>query len=577
MSRRLAESGEPAKPPPGRGAYGLALLSGLMLGCSFPPLRLGILACFGLVPLLIALTRAPRLRGALALTYVAMLLFHVITLNWTGGYVHGNDPYMMIAGAITMIVHPLFYSFPLGLYHLVRKKLGANAGLVALPFLWVGYEYSHSLSEWSFPWLTIGNSQSYDLARIQFISFTGIWGLSFWIIIINVTAYMLYTVLARRPEDFLPRRAMTIVALLTAMYLLPSVLGTYILSNAPPPKGDVPGTGQETGQGTVQRTGQSTGKTITVGIVQSNVDPWEKWTRRGTDLASLYLGLTRRLIEEHAAQAPQIVLWPETAVTGFPLLPGSRPILDRLHAGIDSMHVSVLTGIDHAEIYPDPSKAPPSARLSPMTGLRYDTFNAAAFIEPGTTRVPWYGKMKMVPIAERIPYADMFAFLDFMRWGVGIGGWQIGPDTTVFTDSGTGVKFSAIICYESTYPGFVASFVRKGASFIALITIDSWWGKMSGAYQHRQFAVFRAVENRRWIARCAVGGISCFIDPYGRSYDDTELFTQRILSRTIGTDGALTFYTRHGDWLGETCLLVALMFAAAVAGQSFTDRRRRES
>jgi apolipoprotein N-acyltransferase len=563
MTRRHAEDGGSAKVSPGRGAYGLALLSGVMLGFSFPPFRLGILACFGLVPLLIALSRSGRLRTALALTYAGMLPFHVITLIWTGGYVHGNDPYMMIAGALTMIVHPLFYTLPLGLYHLVRKKLGENAGLIALPFLWVGYEYSHSLSEWSFPWLTIGNSQSYDLPRIQFISFTGIWGLSFWIIAVNVTAYLLYRVFARRHEDFLPRRAIAIVALLTVLYLLPSALGTYILSTAPP-AGDVPVTRPGTGN-------------ITVGIVQSNVDPWEKWTRRGTDLASLYLGLTRTLMEEHSLRVPQIVLWPETAITGFPLLPGSRPILDRLHAGVDSMNVSVLTGIDHAEIYPEPSGAPASARVSPMTGMRYDTFNAAAFIQPATGDVPWYGKMKMVPIAERIPYADMFAFLDFMRWGVGVGGWQIGPDTTVFTDRGTGVKFSAIICYESTYPGFVASFVRKGASFIALITIDSWWGKMSGAFQHRQIAVFRAVENRRWIARCAVGGISCFIDPYGRSYDDTELFTQRTLSRTIGTDDALTFYTRHGDWLGESALLVALMFAAAVAGQSFTDRRRRES
>jgi apolipoprotein N-acyltransferase len=513
-----------------------------------------------------------------------MFVFHLITLNWTGGYVHGNDPYMMIAGALTIILHPLFYCLPLGLFHFVRKKLGESAGLLALPFLWVGYEYSHSLSEWSFPWLTIGNSQSYDLARIQFISFTGIWGLSFWIIVINVAAYKLYRTLACRPEDLLPRRAIGIAAVLTMLYLLPSVVGTYVLSTAPP-AGNAPGPGPGTGPGTGQGTGQETGPVIgpvtgmgiTVGIIQSNVDPWEKWTRRGSDLASLYLGLTRRLIEEHPAHAPQIVLWPETAVTGFPLLPGSRPILDRLKAGVDSMHVSVLTGIDHAEIYRDPSKAPPSARLSPMTGQRYDTFNAAAFIEPGAGEIPWYGKMKMVPIAERIPYADMFAFLDFMRWGVGIGGWQIGPDTTVFTDRATGAKFSAIICYESTYPGFVASFVRKGASFIALITIDSWWGKMSGAYQHKQIAVFRAVENRRWIARCAVGGISCFIDPYGRSNDDTELFTQRVLSRTIGTDDRLTFYTRHGDWLGEAALLAAFMFAAAAAGQSFTDRRYRES
>lgn len=560
MNRRHAEKEDPAKHSPGKGAYGLALLSGLMLGCSFPPLRLGILACFGLVPLLIALTRAARLRSALMLTYVSMLVFHVITLSWTGGYVHGNDPYMMIAGALTMVFHPLFYLLPLGVYHGVRKKLGGSAALLALPFLWVGYEYSHSLSEWSFPWLTIGNSQSYDLARIQFISFTGIWGLSLWIIVINVMAYLLYDVIARRPEVFRPRRALGLASLLAVLYLIPSAVGTYVLSTAPP-AGDPGGAG----------------KNITVGIIQSNVDPWDKWTRPGSDLASLYLGMTRRLIEEHASHPPQIVLWPETAVTGFPLLPESRPILDRLRMGADSMHVSILTGIFHAVFYSDSSKAPASARFSRVTGQKYDAFNAAAFIEPGTDEVPWYGKMKMVPFAERIPYADMFAFLDFMRWGVGIGGWQIGPDTTVFTDRGTGVKFSAIICYESIYPGFVASFVRKGASFITLITIDSWWGKMSGAYQHRQFAVFRAVENRRWIARCAVGGISCYIDPYGRSYDDTELFTQRVLSRTIGTDSGLTFYTRYGDWLGEAALLVAFMFAAAAAGQSFTDKRRRES
>jgi len=558
MKRRPAGNGTSAKDS--RKAYGLALLSGVILGFSFPPSHLGMLACFGLVPLLVALARADRLRTALKLTYVAMFAFHVITLNWTGGYAHGNDPYMMIAGGMTMLFHPLFYCFPLGVYHLVRRRFGETPALAGLPFLWVGYEYSHSLSEWSFPWLTIGNSQSYDLARIQFISFTGIWGLSLWILIINVTFYLLYRALADRQDKVIPRRVFALAAVLTVLYLAPSALGTYILSTAP-------GAGTPGG----------TGKNITVGIIQSNVDPWEKWTRSGSDLASLYLGLTHRLLEEHAGRVPQIVLWPETAITGFPLLPGSRPLLDRLRRGLDSMHVSVLTGIDHAVIYRDSSGAPPSARRSTLSGQRYDTFNAAAFIEPGTAEIPWYGKMKMVPIAERIPYADMFAFLDFLRWGVGIGGWQIGPDTTVFTDRATGVKFSALICYESTYPGFVASFVRKGASFIALITIDSWWAKMPGAYQHRQFAVFRAVENRRWIARCAVGGISCFIDPYGRSYDDTELFTQRTLSRTIGTDEGLTFYTRHGDWLGESALLVALLFAAAVAGQAFTDRRHRQS
>jgi apolipoprotein N-acyltransferase len=162
-----------------------------------------------------------------------------------------------------------------------------------------------------------------------------------------------------------------------------------------------------------------------------------------------------------------------------------------------------------------------------------------------------------------------------MRWGVGSGGWQIGPDTTIFADAVTGARFATIICYESVYPGFVASFVRKGAQFLTLITIDSWWDKMSGAYQHRQFAVFRAIENRRWIARCAVGGISCYIDPYGRTYDATELFTRATLNRTIETSDAMTFYTRYGDWLGEITLFVAGLYVAAAVGQQFINRKRK--
>jgi apolipoprotein N-acyltransferase len=163
--------------------------------------------------------------------------------------------------------------------------------------------------------------------------------------------------------------------------------------------------------------------------------------------------------------------------------------------------------------------------------------------------------MKMVPFAERVPYADMFSWIDFLRWGVGIGGWQIGPDTTVFRDARTGARFSTVICYESVYPDFTASFVRRGAEFLSIITIDSWWGKMSGAYQHHRFAVFRAIETGRWIVRCALGGISCFIDPRGRVYDDTDLMTRAVLWRQIPLETSLTTYVRAGDILGPVTLI----------------------
>ena len=454
----------------------LCILSGSMLGFSFPPSEAGILACFGLIPLLVVLAETRKTSTSLRYSYIAFLVFHVITLNWTGGFEHGNDPYMMIAGSATMLLHPFFYFLPIGLYLFVRNRLGETAALVCLPFVWVSYEYSHSLSEWSFPWLTIGNSQSYDIARIQFSSVTGVFGVSFWILTINALGYYLFVHLARADWKPSSPKAIGVALVLVIIFMLPKFHGEALLDAAEHAEHPAP-------------------DSIRIGIVQPNLDPWEKWKRDPQGVMGLYLSLTDSLIREKVVP-PSIVFWPETALPVRLLSANAMWIRNRLHQEVDSMRVGVVTGFPHMIVYADSALAPPSSKRIRSTSERYDDFNAAAFFQPGKREVQWYGKMKMVPLAERVPYADAFYYLDFLRWKVGIGGWQLGPDTTVFVEQSTGTRFSVMICYESTYPDFVADFVRKGAEFISVITIDSWWGRASGAFQHSQFAVFRAIENQ---------------------------------------------------------------------------------
>jgi apolipoprotein N-acyltransferase len=539
----------------------LSVLSGAMLGFSFPPSPLGVLACFGLVPLLIVLADLDAIGRQLRYGYVAMLVFHVITLNWTGGYAHMNDPYMMIAGAATMIVHPLFYFLPLGAYGFIRRNLGDTVGVIALPFLWVAYEYTHALSEWSFPWITIGNSQSYDLAGIQFISTTGVYGLSLWILLVNVLVFVLYSVLARKTWKPGDARSVGLTVVILVIYFLPKLHGTAVLSDAPSAAD-----GLEPGQ-----------PTITVGIIQSNVDPWEKWNQTGFRVAEMYFSMTASLLGDTTKRRPDLVLWPETAMPYYFLNEADTTFLHFMKTEVDRLGVPVLTGFPQREFYEDSTRAPRGAKRDRLSRRRYDAFNAAALLQPGVDGIPWYGKMKMVPLAERIPYAEAFYFFDFLRWDIGVGGWTIGRDSVIFEERRTGARFNTLICYESVYPDLVAAFVRKGAEFITLITIDSWWGRMSGAFQHQRFSIFRAIENRRWIARCAVGGISCCIDPFGRVYDPTELFTQTILARTIGRSKDMSFYTEHGDWLAGGCLFAAGMFVAAAVGQKFKNKKRQQS
>jgi apolipoprotein N-acyltransferase len=539
-----------------RRMYFMAIVSGVMLGVSFPPFPLGLCAWVGLVPLLLVLNSFTRPRGAFRFVYAAMLVFHLITLNWTGDYVQAKDMYMMIAGAVTMIIHPLFYFIPLGGYLLLRRHLGERVALTVLPFLWTGYEYSHSLTEWSFPWLTLGNSQSYNLARIQFIEWTGVFGVSFWLIVLNIAAYLVIRALIEQ-RAFFSRPVLIPAVCMVALVVAPSLHGWFVLR----------GLRSET---------ITASSGVNVGIIQADIDPWDKWTQNGYSTVDLYMGRTRALVESTATNRPDIVLWPETAFPFDILAPANRDLLASLQHQLGDLNVSVLTGLPHRVNYSDSISAPRSARKDRVTRQRYDWFNSAALLQSGDGSPAWYGKMKLVPFAERVPYAEALVFMDFLRWDVGIGGWQIGPDTTVFQDLRTGARFNALICYESTYPGFVASFVRKGAEFIALITIDSWWDHMSGAYQHQQMAIFRAIENRRWVARCAVGGISCFIDPSGKVYDATELFTQRMIRRRIERRTDLTMYARYGDWLGDISLWVALILVAAAMGQAYLTKNRKQ-
>jgi len=157
--------------------------------------------------------------------------------------------------------------------------------------------------------------------------------------------------------------------------------------------------------------------------------------------------------------------------------------------------------------------------------------------------------MKLVPLGEKVPFADQFAFLgDLLKWGVGLSSWNVGKDTTVFTlplnnsDKDT-INISGLVCFESVFPVFVTNFVQRGAEFIAVVTNDSWYGKSSGPYQHKEFGILRAIENRRSVVRCANGGVSCLINALGETVAETEMFTKTALVVDVPLQTEETFYT----------------------------------
>ncbi|MBU1298274.1 MAG: apolipoprotein N-acyltransferase [Bacteroidetes bacterium] len=535
--------------------FSLLILSGVLFGLSFPPFQTGFLAAFAFVPFFLVFSDVESYGKALRYSYLTFFVFNLIAISWVGGFVHGKDPYLMSAGVTLLLVHPIFLSVPVLVFIFIRRSFNFKAALLTFPFLWVSFEFLHSLSDLAFPWLTLGNTQTYDISIIQYASFTGVYGVSFWLIVLNILFFILLVKLNLREWKWFSKQSVAFVIIILLLYIIPKIHGMIILNS---------------------EEDNSHYESVKVAIIQPDIDPWEKW-EAGSEESQLdmYQEMTG-----HIAQNVDLVLWAETAVPYYVMLPQYENYFQKIKQQVDSLNFVLLTGIPDIYYYKTGDKIPLSAKKARYSDDRYDSYNSSMLLIPHSNEIQKYAKIRLVPFSERVPYADALNFLSFPEWGVGIGGWGIGKDTVVFRlplRDTTTVKFSNMICYESIYPTFVANFVRKGAEFLTIITNDSWWGDTYGAYQHMQYAIFRSIENRRWIARCANGGISCFIDPYGRVYEQTKMLTTATINFEIKARTELTYYTRNGDVFSKFCLMISGFLIMAGLSQKFYKYVRRKN
>jgi len=508
----------------------LGLFSGILIGLSFPPIPLPYLMFIGLVPYLFALKQREGLAEINRLTYFTAFFFNIITLYWVGGWLPNSDPFLMIAGTTLFFFNPIVFLIPSTLYYFAKKVFNKNIALLLLPVFWITFEYAYSITDFNFPWLTFGNSLSYFTSYIQVAEFIGVYGLSLLIIFSNVFIYRSINIYIQSKK--LDKLSISIAA---AILIIPIIYGNYVINNYSIPE-----------------------QKIRVGLIQPDLDPNEKWQAGSLEeQLDLYLELSEKAILAGA----ELLIWPETALPVYLLSGRYQYEVDRLHEFVDTNNVPILTGMPDATFYRDPSKAPDDAKPTSDGKTVYTSYNSIMLFQPNTQSVQKYGKMKLVPFGEKVPLVDILPFLgEWIKWEVGLSGWNTGRDTTVFNTTVTGrnLKIGAVVCIESIYPGFTSVFVKKGAEFIAIVTNDSWYGDSSGPYQHKEISVLRAVENRRSVVRAANGGISCLIDPLGRTIAETKMYTRDLLVVDVTLEKELTFYTEHPLLIPLTASIISI-------------------
>ena len=426
---------------------------------------------------------------------------------------------------------PLFGLFGLTV-SAISRRWSISAALFAAPFVWVALEYIRShFSFLALPWGLLGHSQYQYLPLIQIASLTGVYGISFLLALANsaLTALILkyISVVEKiRPPSALSPSKMTTVCILIAAATIASlsvVYGRVILSRPPD------------------------GKIIKLSVLQGNIDQEKKANpkKHAKFIMQRYTELTRNASKD----LPDMIIWPEAATPGFVLK--NMSLHQQLNALIKEMKTYFLIG----------SSEYPKFMKDRAVKIE-DIGNTALFFSPQGKVLGQYLKIHLVPFGEYIPYEKTILWPRFIV-GDDKRSFEIpGEEFTLFDLKGS--KFGAVICWEVVFPGLFRTFVKNGAHFMINLTNEGWFGETAAPYQLAAINIFRAVENRTYVARAANTGISCYIDPFGRIYDRVknekkDIFVDGYLTAEIRHSDTQTFYTRFGDVFAYVAMAIAVI------------------
>jgi apolipoprotein N-acyltransferase len=495
-------------------ALSWALLSPFLLVLSFPEWDLGFLAWIALLPLLLAL-RGKNVTSAFFFSFFCGIVFFLGVFHW----ILQVPKYTGLHHALLAIYLGSYFGLFGMTFNFVSIRSGVTRALFAAPFLWVSLEYFRSnFSFLALPWALLAHSQYQYPPVIQIASLTGTYGISFLIVLVNAVLAALVLPASKK------RKPLILMAASLAAFTW--VYGQLAISR--PIAGD----------------------TINVSLIQGNIEQSRKWDPRFADeIMRVYAGLTR----EASKEKPDLIIWPETATPGSIAL--DRDLNREVRAIAQEASAPLLLGSAH------PQKFKQEEHASHYYNSAY-----LIFPHPCDRNGQRYDKIRLFPFGEYLPYEGFLPwhFLSVMPSAR----YLAGKEWKVFDHPS--FRFGVTVCWENLFPDLFRKMVSRGAQFMVNITNEAHFGKTAAPYQLAAASVFRAVEHRVFVVRCANTGISCVIDPYGRIVNRVQDQTGRdsfIRGRTSAQIAPLesrTFYTLHGDWfvwLAITTSVVFLVYA----------------
>lgn len=519
----------------------LAALSGVLLTLCYAPADFGGLSWIALTPLVCAAWfgtpwKKYESERLFLLGYITGLGYFLGSLHWLATVTVPG----WIALCLYLALYPALWALFLGRVAKPVERPGAskpiwlgswnNLRVAALAAAaWVGLEWIRSVLFTGFGWNSLGVALHENIALIQICDLTGVGGLSFLLVMVNVMIVVTGKRLAveaggRRkaggaPFRLRPHYDFSLTVALVALTFAYGVRQMF----APPPES----------------------QPLSFAAIQASVPIVEK---RDVTREQAILDLHTELTEKALAMRPDLLIWPEAA-TPQPLFSDKRS-WDAVHALAAKHEGDFLLGTVHFDQRGD--------------------FNSAALLTRRGQAHQLYHKIHLVPFGEYVPLRQSFPLFAWIVGNLVPEDFDFGPRPVVLQMEHKPFLIATLICFEDTLGDLAREFAKLNAQVFITVTNDAWFLRSAGSRQHLANAVFRCAETNLPMIRSANTGVTCAIDRFGRVRNELkdengDTFSQGFLASQIdvATRPVRTFYTLNGEVFSFACLAAATLISAA--------------
>ncbi|MBN2533407.1 MAG: apolipoprotein N-acyltransferase [Spirochaetales bacterium] len=491
--------------------------TGLLLTLSQPPATVPWLVWFAFLPLFFVLTRS-SFQQAFIFTFISGFVYYSLSFQWVIAFQRFALLFVAVLGNF------LFFVLPLLLIRVFLRK--PFLSFMISPSIWVIFEYCKQWWLLKFPFGILGYTQYGWIQLIQITDITGVLGISWIIVFLNVLVFrIIYLLLYDSPKE-------QIKPLLVHFAVIVCTFGLLLLYSGL--------------QFSIKK--YDTDNRLKAGFAQTLFHPKVKWETK----SEAYSAIIKSMIEDLSGLGVDLVLFPELTIER-PLtldttirLRDNAAILNNLSDLAESGDTHILFGC--IELTKD------------ETGIK--RYNSAFLFSKDGSLAGRYRKQVLVPFGEFYPFGPLFPWLrKYILSTTDAAELEPGREASLFhmtNKKGEILSFGVLICFESAYADISRKYALQNADFIVNITNDYWSLSSIAMYQHAIIAVFRAIETRKPMLRISNGGFSCYINEFGKYASSIPIFKSGLMTgivRTLQNQGK-TLYTLLGDWL-----VIASIFA----------------